>query len=194
MSMPLLCAILITTLTGCSAQAVDGPVASLQGVASVLEAVGSTATGLKQTQSAVDLNGANQRLIEAQAAMTQVQVEHARDDHERLNTERAVTAKLLRGMSTEYHEPLFETLAEWVEAGGDPDFAFKYALGRADEEQTAQELPHQMLLLKPRPELEPMARLAGSSQHPDLIDHKPSPKQSDAAAAHQLPIPTNGGN
>jgi hypothetical protein len=193
MSTSLLCVLLIATLTSCSAQAVDGPVAGLQGVASVLAAVGSTATGLKQTQSTVDLNGANQRLIEAQAAMTQTQVEQVRDDHARLINERKVTATLLRIMSTEYHEPLYEKLAEWVEAGGDPDFAFKYALSRTDEEQTAQEVPHQTLMLKPRPELEPMARVAGSSQHPDLINHKPSPKQSDAAAARQLPPSTNGG-
>ncbi|MBV8055314.1 MAG: hypothetical protein JO071_08760 [Deltaproteobacteria bacterium] len=193
MSTSLLCVLLIATLTGCSAHTVDGPVAGLQGVASMLAAVGSTATGLKQMQSTVDLNGANQRLIEAQAAMTQTQVEQTRDDHTRLINERKVTARLLRIMSTEYHEPLFETLAEWVEAGGDPDFAFKYALNRTDEERTAQELPHQMLLLKPRPELEPMARVVGSPQHPDLINHKPSPKQSDAAAARQLPLSTNGG-
>jgi hypothetical protein len=108
--------------------------------------MGSTATGFKTTQSTVDLNGADKGLVQAQTAMTESQVEQSRDDRQRLAQERIVTARLLRGMSTDYHERVFLTLAEWVEAGGDPDFAFKYALAHVDEGQT-RVLPQQALVL-----------------------------------------------
>jgi hypothetical protein len=132
-------------MTGCAAAALGTP-AGLSSVASAIEAVGATATGFKTTQSTAALNGADKGLVEAQTAMTQVQVEQSRGDRERLGQERVVTARLLRGMSGEYQEPVFLTLAEWVEAGGDPDFAFKYALAHISEGQT-RVLPQQALLL-----------------------------------------------
>jgi hypothetical protein len=193
MRMWILWVILPSVLSGCSPAAVQGPVAGLQGVASMLASVGSTAAGFKQAQSTVELNGANQRLIDAQAAMTQTQVEETRDDHARLVNERMVTARLLRAMSTEYHEPLFETLAEWVEAGGDPDFAFKYALTRADEEQTVQEPPHQTLSLVPRAEL-PLAVSSGNSpQHHRLVTGKSVSEKREITTDGQPRPQINGG-
>ena len=178
---------------GCSPATVEGPVAGMQGVASLLASVGSTAAGFKKAQSAIALNGANQRLIDAQAAMTRAQVEQTRDNHSRLNNERKVTARLLRVMSTEYHEPLFETLAEWVEAGGDPDFAFKYALSRADEEQTVQAQSHQTLSLTPRPELSPAVSLGNAPQHHRLVIGK-AVSEPRAASVQDQPRPlTNSG-
>jgi hypothetical protein len=50
-------------------------------------------------------------------------------------------------MSDSYHEPVFLTLADWVEAGGDPDFAFKYALAHIDDEARTKMLPQQTLSL-----------------------------------------------
>jgi hypothetical protein len=194
MRMWILWVILPSVLSGCTPAAVQGPVAGLQGVASMLADVGSAAAGLKQAQSTVELNGANQRLIEAQAAMTQTQVEETRDDHERLINERKVTARLLRAMSTEYHEPLFETLAEWVEAGGDPDFAFKYALTRADEEQTVQEPSHQTLSLMPRAELPPPAVSSGNSpQHNQLVIGKSVSEKREITTDGQPRPQINGG-
>jgi hypothetical protein len=194
MRMWILWVILPSVLSGCSPAAVQGPVAGLQGVASMLASVGSTAAGFKQAQSTVELNGANQRLIEAQAAMTQTQVEETRDDQARLINERKVTARLLRAMSVEYHEPLFETLAEWVEAGGDPDFAFKYALTRADEEQTVQEPPHQTLSLVPRAELPLPAVSSGNSpQHNRLVIGKSVSEKREITTDGQPRPQINGG-
>jgi hypothetical protein len=192
MRMWILWVILPSVLSGCSPAAVQGPVAGLQGVASMLASVGSTAAGFKQAQSTVELNGANQRLIDAQAAMTQTQVEETRDDHARLVNERMVTARLLRAMSTEYHEPLFETLAEWVEAGGDPDFAFKYALTRADEEQTVQEPPHQTLSLVPRADL-PAVSSGNSPQHHRLVTGKSASEKREITTDGQPRPQINGG-
>jgi hypothetical protein len=92
-----------------------------------------------------------------------------------------VTAKLLRGMSTEYHEPIFELLVEWVEAGGDPDFAFKYALTRVEQQRAEKELPQQTLSLSPRPELAPVLHGIHPSQHRELLEprNKPVPAAGD---------------
>jgi hypothetical protein len=193
MRMWVLWVVLASVLSGgCSPGAMEGPVAGMQGVASMLASVGSAAAGLKKAQSAIALDGANQRLIEAQAAMTQAQVEQTRDHHARLINERKVTARLLRAMSTEYHEPLFETLAEWVEAGGDPDFAFKYALSRADEEQTVQAQSHQTLSLSPRPELSPAVSLSNAPQHHRLVIGK-GVSEKPTATAQDQPRPLMGG-
>lgn len=185
--------ILPSALAGCSHAAIQGPVAGLQGVASMLADVSSTAAGLKQTQSTVELNGANQRLIEAQAAMTQTQVEQTRDDHARLINERKVTARLLRVMSIEYHEPLFETLAVWVEAGGDPDFAFKYALSRANEEQTTQEQPSQTLSLAQHPQLSPAMPSDSLPEHRRLLIDKTVSEKRETTGGDQSHLSINGG-
>lgn len=193
MGMCLLWVIVVATLPGCSPAAVNGPVAGLEGVASMLATVGSTASGLKQTESTVELNGANQRLIEAQAAMTQTEVEQKRNDRIQLNNERKVTARLLRNMSSEYHEPLFEMLAEWVEAGGDPDFAFRYALTRTDEEQTAQEQPRQTLSLKQRPELSRAVTSGSSPQHRRSLIDKSASEQRETTRGDQSSLLIDGG-
>lgn len=139
-------------LVGCGPAGIATPT-GLSSVAAALEAVGSTATGFKTTLSTAELNGADKGLVEAQTAMTQTQLEQSHDDRQRLAQERVVTARLLRGMSTDYHEPVFLTLAAWVEAGGDPDFAFKYALAHISEGQTkelpqqAKDLPQQAMLV-----------------------------------------------
>jgi len=50
-------------------------------------------------------------------------------EESRLATERLVTARLLRQMSCPYHDPLLETLAQWVAGGGDPDFRLQVRIG-----------------------------------------------------------------
>jgi hypothetical protein len=132
--------------TGCTAGSLAGS-AGFSNVASAIEAVGTTATGFKSAQSTVELNGANKQLVEAQAAMTEAQVNGAQADREPLGHERTVTARLLRDMSGEYNERVFLTLAEWVEAGGDPDFAFKYALAKIDNGSGVRELPQRTLMI-----------------------------------------------
>jgi len=136
----LLCAMIVTS--GCAAAALTNP-AGISSVASAIEAVSSTATGFKATKSAAELNGANKGLVEAQTAMTEVQVTQTQTDRARVAQERVVTARLLRDMSNDYQERVFMVLAEWVEAGGDPDFAFRYALARIDDDSRTKILPQQ---------------------------------------------------
>jgi hypothetical protein len=121
-------------LAGC-APAV-APVA-LDTMASALSSLGATAISFKGNESTVALNSANKELVETQAAMTRTQILSAAENRERLMRERAVTAKLLREMSGAYGDWVFRILAEWVDAGGDPDFAFKYALTRIDQNGSA---------------------------------------------------------
>jgi len=135
-------------LSGCAPSSF-GTAAGLQGIASAVESIGSAATGFKSNQSAVELNGANRDLAEAQAASMRGQNEETALDRERLNRERVVTAKLLREMSGTYHDPILVTLAEWVSAGGDPDFAFKYALSHVETDTRVKVLPQQAMTLDP---------------------------------------------
>ncbi|HKV53667.1 MAG TPA: hypothetical protein VJN94_03400 [Candidatus Binataceae bacterium] len=181
-------------LSGCAPAAVSGSAAGLEGVASMIESVGSTATGFKQSKSTLELNGANKGLVEAQTAMMQTQVDQTRNDHERADHERVVTGKLLREMSGEYHEPIFETLASWVEAGGDPDFAFKYALTRVDEERASKEVPQQTLSLKQQPSLAPVLPAMHSTSHAQVLTTgKRAPaSQSDSSESHQTNSPEGG--
>ena len=181
--------ILPVVVAGCSPSAVQGPVAGLSDVASMLASVSSSVSSHRQGQSTIALNGANQHLVEAQAAMTRSEVEQTRNDQARLGKERLVTARLLRVMSTEYRDPLFELLAEWVEAGGDPDFAFKYALSRADQE-TTHEQPAQTLSLAQRPELSPAVSSDSSSQHTRLV----ADKSVSENRQKELRSPSNGNN
>ncbi len=140
----LLSAVLLSgTTMGCAGTLAGS--AGLSNVASAIEAVGSTATGLRSAQSTSELNGANKELINAQTALTETQVSGTQVEHERLAQERSVTARLLREMSRDYNDRIFLTLAEWVEAGGDPDFAFKYALARIDGSGGVKVLPQQTM-------------------------------------------------
>jgi len=47
---------------------------------------------------------------------------------EQLKEERPVTVGILRDMAVAQHQPLFADLAQWVAAGGDPNYAMNYAL------------------------------------------------------------------
>jgi hypothetical protein len=132
-------------VSGCAAGFANP--AGLTSVASAIGEVGATATGFKSTKSATELNDANKELVQAQAAMTQTQVSDSEVERKRLTDERVVTAKLLKGMADSYHEPVFLTLAEWVEAGGDPDFAFKYALTHIQSDEHTKVIPQQAVLL-----------------------------------------------
>lgn len=136
----------------------------LTSVATALEEVGSAATGFKSTESAAQLNDANKELVEAQAAMTQTQVNENQAEHKRLAEERVVTAKLLKSMSNSYHDPVLLTLAEWVEAGGDPDFAFKYALSHIGDDERTKVIPQQALLLSPVHSAPPLGMKRSANQ------------------------------
>jgi len=129
---------------GCSTGTLSGS-AGLSNVTSAIEAVGSTATGFRAVQSASELNNANKQLVYAQTAIAESQVDSAEAERQRLTQERVVTTRLLREMSKDYNDHIYLALAEWVEAGGDPDFAFKYALSRVDSSGGVKVLPQQSL-------------------------------------------------
>ncbi len=51
---------------------------------------------------------------------------------EELKQERPVTVGILRDIASAEHQPLFADLAQWVAAGGDPNYAMNYALTHQD--------------------------------------------------------------
>lgn len=124
MRQQIVCAIAILCMSGCA------PAALLpaQAAAGLVQSVDTTATTLFTGESSVRLNGANLQLAQAQTRLTLSKAAASALEEERLARERVVTAHLLNEMSHTYHDPLLETLAQWVAGGGDPDFAFKYAL------------------------------------------------------------------
>lgn len=158
-------AALAVCLSGCAPSSF-GSANGVAGMASAIESLGSTATGFRSTKSAIELNGANRDLAEAQAADLRGQIFDGAAERQRLDHERKVTADLLREMSSSYHDPILEIMARWVEAGGDPDYAFKYALGHVDSDSRTKVLPQQMLSLAPhsppplssQPELPPVMK------------------------------------
>ena len=119
-----------------------GPAAlvPVEGAADLVQSVGSTAGGFWSIGSEKRLDGADADLASAQTRLTLGQSSRVVSDQERVARERAVTARLLRRMAKTYDDPLLETMAEWVEGGGDPDFSFKYALVQVSD-MTAQDHP-----------------------------------------------------
>lgn len=57
---------------------------------------------------------------------------------------------ILRDMAVAEHEPLFADLAEWVAAGGDPNYAMNYALTQ-QKSAAAESNLSQPRLVDPRP-------------------------------------------
>jgi hypothetical protein len=122
------CRIILAVTAFCLFGCGPAALAPVQGVADVMQSVGSTAGGFWTIGSETRLNGADADLATAQTRLTLGQSSQVSSDQERLARERVVTARLLRQMAKSYDDPLLETMAEWVEGGGDPDFSFKYAL------------------------------------------------------------------
>jgi hypothetical protein len=168
--------IAILGLSGCA------PAALLpaQAAAGLVQSMDSTASTFLTGESSARLNGANVELARAQTRLTLGRVTATSLDARRVSRERTVTARLLRQMSHTYHNPLLETLAEWVEGGGDPDFAFKYALVQVNPTVS------QVKVIPPQPGLaigrgQPinLGAVAHSPQAcPAPLPSKPSPKNS----------------
>ena len=99
-----------------------------EGAAAIVQPVGGTAGNFWTDESTKRVDGANAELAAAQVRLTLTNLTETQLNAERTARERSVTARLLRRMAQTYRDPLLETTAEWVDGGGDPDFAFKYAL------------------------------------------------------------------
>jgi hypothetical protein len=89
---------------------------------------GSVVNGFIMAKSTVALNRANEHLSRAQAQLAMQQAIDLEIKRRSLKEERVATTGILRDMAAAKHQPLFADLAQWVAAGGDPDYALKYAL------------------------------------------------------------------
>jgi hypothetical protein len=134
--------------------------------AGMVQALGSTADGFWTIGTTTRLNGADADLATAQTRLTLGQYTQTMSQQEREARERIVTAHLLRQMAKTYDDPLLQTMAEWVEGGGDPDFSFKYALVQVDEinSQDHQVVKHESSALEIQPATPKLKPLPQSPQ------------------------------
>jgi hypothetical protein len=116
--------VLAFVMSGCAALAAPG----IEGAASLAGMAGNSATGYMSTHSSIELNAANVELVRAQAQMQKVQADDLRSKREELENERAATVGILREMAIAREDPTLADVALWVQAGGDPDYAMRYAL------------------------------------------------------------------
>jgi hypothetical protein len=126
----------VTGLCGCAAGLAD-----VGGLAQP----GNVVTGFMTVRSTIKLNRANRRLVDAQAQLTTQQAIDLKIRRDQLQTERPATVGILKDMARAEHQPVFDDLAQWVAAGGDPNYAMNYALthpGRLDSDH-AQAAEHQ---------------------------------------------------
>ncbi len=91
------------------------------------------ATGLATMGSSGRVNDANAELARANARLAENQAFDLEQNRDRLTKERPVVAHILFQMAGRENDPVLTDLARWVEAGGDPDYAFKYMLTRYEE-------------------------------------------------------------
>jgi hypothetical protein len=117
----------IFCVSGCfAAPLVSSPAA--EGVSSLANTAESTTTGFETIRSTVDLNAANLRLLELQAAAVETQARALEKKRQQEMSERAATVGILRDAANARHDPTLDDLAIWVDAGGDPNIAIKYML------------------------------------------------------------------
>ncbi|MGH7932531.1 MAG: hypothetical protein ACREQN_05120 [Candidatus Binataceae bacterium] len=114
----------------------------------MIQTFSSTATGLRASESTAALNGAGAGLANAQARQISFELQDQEQQRQQINHERAVTAQLLDQMALEYDDPILTKVAFWVAAGGDPDFAFKYALAQIGLKTAIKDEGQQTLSIK----------------------------------------------
>ncbi len=106
---------------------------------------GNVLNGYITAKSTVQLNRANEQLAHAQAQLTAQQAIDIEQKREQLKEERPATVGILRDMAAAEHQPIFDDLAQWVAAGGDPNYAMNYALTHqafaAPKDQTTESEP-----------------------------------------------------
>ncbi len=122
-------AAVVAALTGCSpaGQAAMAEVGNLAG----------TASGFATMNSSSKVNDANAELARANARLVENQAFDLEKNRDRVTRERPVVARMLYQMAGRENDPVLTDLARWVEAGGDPDYAFKYMLARYEEKKDA---------------------------------------------------------
>ena len=122
-------------LSGCFAALPLVAAPAVEGATSMAGTAGSTASGVTGTQSMVELNNANIEYIKAQTHLLDAQTRTEDEKRTSMLSERATTVGILRDTAKARHDPMLETLAMWVEEGGDPDYAMKYMLHPKDAKE-----------------------------------------------------------
>ncbi len=126
-------ALLTAMLSGCALLAAP----ALEEGGTLLGMAGSGASGISGvmgTQSTVDVNSSWIDNNKIQARYMHAQLEAMRHKHNAERTERATSVGILREMAASNGDPRLADLAQWVKAGGDPQFALNYALSRAHDD------------------------------------------------------------
>lgn len=156
------CAIALLFLSGCAPAAL----APEQAAAGLVQSVGSTADNLFNAKSLRRLNTANAQLTEAQANLTADKAMESAIEAQRVTEERIVTVHLLKRMSRMYSDPLLEILAQWVAGGGDPNFAFKYALMQVRTAPPVRVIPSHAAIHSPQMSIAPVGYSSQACQRP----------------------------
>jgi hypothetical protein len=185
-------------VAGCSAAGQ----AAFQSVGSLASSVGSAATGYQTAQSTKKLNEANVQVALANATLTRQQASELNLKQNQVEHERPVVVRILNKAAETEHDPMLQSVALWVAAGGDPDYAFKFWLSHEEALATAStphptlELPNQQPALQPkiaeaRPGIAQAQPKLGQAQ-PKIGEEKPKqteliPKQAPLAGAPEFP-------
>jgi hypothetical protein len=163
-------------VAGCSAAGE----AAVESVGSLASSVGSAATGYQAAQSTKKLNEANVQVALANAALTRQQASDLSLKQKQVAQERPVVVRILNKAAESEHDPMLQSVALWVAAGGDPDYGFKFwlsheeALATPPTSHPTLELPNQQPALQPKI----------AEAHPKIAEAQPKieeaqPKQAE---------------
>jgi hypothetical protein len=185
-------------VAGCSAAGQ----AAVESVGSLASSVGSAATGYQTAQSTKKLNEANVQVALANATLTRQQASDLSLKEKQVEQERPVVVRILNKAAETEHDPMLQSVALWVAAGGDPDYAFKFWLSHEEALATAPtphptlELPNHQPALQPKltemqPKLTETQRKLAEAQ-PKIGEDQPKqaeliPKQAPLAGAPESP-------
>ena len=186
-------------VAGCSAAGQ----AAVESVGSLASSFGSAATGYQTAQSTKKLNEANVQVALANAALTHQQASELNLKQNQVEHERPVVVRILNKTAESEHDPMLQSVAMWVAAGGDPDYAFKFwlsheeALATAPTSHPTLELPNHQPALQPKlaemqPKLTETQRKLAEAQ-PKIGEDQPKqaeeliPKQAPLAGAPESP-------
>jgi hypothetical protein len=163
-------------VAGCSAAGE----AAVQSVGTLASSFGSAATGYQTAQSTKKLNEANVQVALANAALTRQQARDLSLKQKQMEQERPVVVRILNNAAESEHDPMLQSVALWVAAGGDPDYGFKFwlsheeALATPPTSHPTLELPNQQPALQPKI----------AEAHPKIAEAQPKieeaqPKQAE---------------
>ncbi len=125
--------LLAVMLNGCAL--LGAPIVEEGGT--LVEMAGSGASGVSGvmgTESTVDVNSSWIDNNKMQTRYMYAQLEAMRRKRDAERSKRAASVGILREMAASNHDPRLADLAQWVNAGGDPQFALNYALSRARDD------------------------------------------------------------